>query len=91
MSFYLNDSNSRIVEFGKGDVGVCLVDHKGKTQGVCFYPVVEQLPVNTEFKTPKKEPDHTDLIFFFTKIESIDVVINKLQELKTEMLKNKQL
>jgi hypothetical protein len=88
MPIYFNETKSKVVEFGSGDIGVALVDYKGKTKGVAFYPLKNPiLPIGTDYKTPKGISDENDILFYFNKIESIDVVIGKLEELKAELIK----
>lgn len=88
MPIYLNKTKSKVVQFGTGDIGIALVEYKDKIQGIAFYPLKDPiLPIGTDYQTPKGISEENDIIFYFTKVESIDVVIGKLEELKAELLK----
>jgi len=86
MSIYRNKTDSLVVEFGTGDIGVSIVNYNGLAKGVGFHEMDEPIPIGDNKETPERKSDSGDILFFFTRLQSIDVVIGKLNELKVKMI-----
>lgn len=88
---FVDIENSRQIEFGYGDIKVSggLLDCEGETIGaLVFRPQEEPKPIGhyEKFEAPRKtELSESPVRMIFNKIESIDVIIRALEDVKEYM------
>lgn len=72
-----------VIQFGKGDIGIILMECEGMA-GISLHNIEAR-----EIGSVMEEGTPAQAIIVFSNMESLDVVIKKLKEVKKSMLKPK--